>query len=152
MQMGVFQTTLAGVLDAGEGRREPAALYLYLKGMRHAEATTFRGFMFLESADHEGYNGGGTGRCMPRIALDWLPRVFFRRARPHSCAHGWAPLRRACNCMHTSGFSPETLAACADTACPPHLAAGSQQKCFMWGAPQTTGGRQNEEGHWRYAC
>ena len=36
-QMGVFQTTLAGVLDAGEGRREPAALYLYLKGMRHAE-------------------------------------------------------------------------------------------------------------------
>lgn len=121
MQVGVFQTTLAGVLDAGEGKREPAILYLYLKGMKHAEVsfmtrwcpaniiwyhsqdrttqmcegelycwrltrdsgcvlqvTTFRGFMFLESADHEWYNWGGTGLCMPQVAIDWLPRVFFR--------------------------------------------------------------------------
>lgn len=78
MQMGVFQTTLAGVLELDDGREEPAALYLYLKGMKHAEVTTFRGFMFLESADHEWYNWGGTGLCMPQIAWEWLPRVFFR--------------------------------------------------------------------------
>lgn len=76
--MGVFQTTLSGVLDMGEGKREPAMLYLFLKAMRHAEATTYRGFMFLESANHEWYNWGGTGLCMPQIAIDWLPRVIFR--------------------------------------------------------------------------
>jgi hypothetical protein len=76
--MGVFQTTMAGVVDAGDGRREPAIMYLYLKAMRHTEATTFRGFLFLESADHEWYNWGGTGLCMPQVAIDWLPRVFFR--------------------------------------------------------------------------
>lgn len=78
LQLGVFQTTFAGVLDAGEGKEEPAVLYMYLKAMKHADVTTFRGFMFLESADHEWYNWGGTGLCMPQVAIDWLPRVFMR--------------------------------------------------------------------------
>ena len=34
--------------------------------------------MFLESADHEWYNWGGTGLCMPQVAMEWLPRVFLR--------------------------------------------------------------------------
>ncbi len=66
------------MVDAGQGKREPALLYLYLKGMRNADSTTFRGFMFLESADHEWYNWGGTGLCMPQVAMEWLPRIFFR--------------------------------------------------------------------------
>jgi len=77
-QSDIFQANLAGVVDAGDGKKEPALLYLYLKGMRHAESTTFRGFMFLESADHEWYNWGGTGLCMPQVAMGWLPRIFFR--------------------------------------------------------------------------
>ena len=74
----MFQSSLAGVLRLEDGREEPAVLYLYLKGMKHADVTTFRGFMFLESADREWYNWGGTGLCMPQIAWEWLPRVFFR--------------------------------------------------------------------------
>jgi hypothetical protein len=41
-QGDVFQANLAGVVDAGDGKREPAVLYLYLKGMRHEDSTTFR--------------------------------------------------------------------------------------------------------------
>ena len=78
VQSDIFQANLAGVVDAGDGKREPALLYLYLKGMRSADSTTFRGFMFLESADHEWYNWGGTGLCMPQVAMEWLPRLFFR--------------------------------------------------------------------------
>ena len=37
--MGVFQTTLTGLLELEDGRREPATLHLFLKGMRHAEVT-----------------------------------------------------------------------------------------------------------------
>ena len=37
--MGVFQTTLTGVLELEDGRREPATLHFFLKGMRHAEVT-----------------------------------------------------------------------------------------------------------------
>ena len=39
VQMGVFQTTLTGLLDLGDGRSEPATLHFFLKGMRHAEVT-----------------------------------------------------------------------------------------------------------------
>ena len=64
------------------------------------QVTTFRGFMFLESADHEWYNWGGTGLCMPRIALDWLPRVFFRRGAqlPHMypCKHAPPETKPGC--------------------------------------------------------
>lgn len=77
-QDDVFQTNLVGVIDVGDREREPAMLNLYLKGMRHAEHTVFRGFLFLESAEHDWYNWGGTGLCMPQVALEWLPRVFLR--------------------------------------------------------------------------
>ena len=73
-QDDVFQTNLVGVIDVGDREREPAMLNLYLKGMRHAEHTVFRGFLFLESAEHDWYNWGGTGLCMPQVALEWLPR------------------------------------------------------------------------------
>ena len=53
-------------------------LFKTLNTRAHVQVTTFRGFMFLESADHEWYNWGGTGLCMPQLALDWLPRVFLR--------------------------------------------------------------------------
>jgi hypothetical protein len=56
-QGDVFQANLAGVVDAGDGKREPAALYLYLKGMRHDNSTTFR-CCPLHSAQYQVWNEG----------------------------------------------------------------------------------------------
>ena len=51
--------------------------------------------MFLESAEREWYNWGGTGLCMPQLALDWLPRVFLRCAAGRSSSSSCGTLTSA---------------------------------------------------------
>ena len=138
MQSDIFQANLAGVVNAGDGRKEAALLYLYLKGMKHAESTTFRGFMFLESADHEWYNWGGTGLCMPQVAMGWLPRIFFRSAHApivcflcHRVRHHWNKIDTDCERYYWEGtglcmaqFAPKD-ALQVNKVCAPHTE-------FLW--------------------
>lgn len=79
-QMGVHQFVFPGVITLADGQFEAVLLYLYVKGLREGGSTTFRGFLFAQSAERAWYNWGETGLCQPYVAKAWLPRVYLRCA------------------------------------------------------------------------
>lgn len=48
MQTGVFHYGFPGVIKLAEGAFEAVVVYVYIKGLRHKDTVTFRGFMFAQ--------------------------------------------------------------------------------------------------------
>ena len=47
-QTGVFHYGFPGVIKLAEGAFEAVVVYVYIKGLRHKDTVTFRGFMFAQ--------------------------------------------------------------------------------------------------------
>lgn len=47
-QLGVFHYGFPGVIKLAEGAFEAVVVYVYIKGLRHGDTVTFRGFMFAQ--------------------------------------------------------------------------------------------------------
>ena len=48
VQTGVFHYGFPGVIKLAEGAFEAVVVYVYIKGLRHKDTVTFRGFMFAQ--------------------------------------------------------------------------------------------------------
>ena len=48
MQAGVFNHSFPGVIMVAEDAMEAVIVFLYIKGLRHKDMVTFRGFMFAQ--------------------------------------------------------------------------------------------------------
>ena len=48
MQLGVFYYGFPGVIEVAEGASEAAIVHVYIKGLRHEDSVTFRGFVFAQ--------------------------------------------------------------------------------------------------------
>lgn len=48
-QLGVFHFAFPGVIKLAGGAFEAVVVYVYIKGVRHEDTVTFRGFMFAQA-------------------------------------------------------------------------------------------------------
>ncbi len=82
-QLGVFHFAFPGVIKLAGGAFEAVVVYVYIKGVRHEDTVTFRGFMFAQARGPRPCSRGQPKQRSSGAALG-------RRARRRGMRAAWS--------------------------------------------------------------
>lgn len=83
-QLGVFHYGFPGVIKLAEGAFEAVVVYVYIKGLRHGDTVTFRGFMFAQVCIRA-YGGVGAAPGLEVVHACCALRAMLACAGPLAC-------------------------------------------------------------------